>query len=94
MSSAYATTAVRVTLAILIPVSVRSKRHSKGFRHKANNNILNGQPCRTPHCMGKGDVVCPLMWSEEYACSYVFFMKAVNFVLKPYTANNLNKIGV
>ena len=67
MSSAYATTAVPVPLPILIPVSVRSKRHSKGFRHEANNNILNGQPCRTPHCMGKGDVVCPLtFWRRNY----------------------------
>jgi len=41
--------------------------------------------------MGKGDVVCPLMWSEEYAWSYMFFVKAVNFVLKPYTDNNLNR---
>ena len=63
MSSAYASTAVRVPLPILIPVSVRSKSHSKRFRHKANNNILSGQPCRTPRCMGKGEVVCPLMRS-------------------------------
>ena len=64
MSSAYA---VHVPLPILIAVSVCSKSHRRGFRHKANSNILNGQPCRTPHCMGIGHVVCPLMCIEEYA---------------------------
>ena len=91
MSSAYATTVVRVPLPILIHVSVRSKSHSRGFRHKANSNILNGQPCRTPHCIGIGHVVCPLMWIEEYAWSYMFFMRAMNLVLKPYTASSLNR---
>ena len=91
MSSAYATTAVGVPLPILIHVSVLSKTHSRGFRHKANSNILNRQPFRTPHCMGIGHVVCPFTWIEEYAWSYVFFMRAMNLVLKPYTASSLNR---
>ena len=91
MLSAYATTAVRVTLQILIPFSVWSRDQSKGFRLKANSSILNGQPCRTPHCMGIGPVVCPLMWIEEYTWSYMFFIKAMNLVLKPYPYSSLNR---
>jgi len=53
MPSVYATTVVRDVFPILIPVS-----HGKGFILKSSSNILNGQPCRTPHCMSIGHVVC------------------------------------
>jgi len=91
MSSAYTTTADRVALPILIRWSVCSRSHSKGFRPKGNSNILNGQPCRNPHCMVIGPVVCQLTWVEEYSWSYMFFMKAMNLALKQYRDSSLNR---
>ena len=91
MSSLYATAAVGVALSILIAASVWSRRHSKGIRLKANINTLNRQSCHTPQCMGIGPVVCPLMWIEEYGWSYMFFMKAMNLALKPYSNTSLKK---
>jgi len=86
MSSAYATVAVRVPLPTLILVSVWSKSYRGGFRHKTNSSILKGQPCLTPPCMGIAPVVCPLIWIDEYASSYILFIRAINLALNPYTS--------
>ena len=91
MSSAYATTAVRVALPIRIPLSVWFRSHSKGFRLKTNSSILKGKPCLIPPCMGIGPIVCPLMCKEEYAWSYMFLIKPMNLVLKPYPDSKLNR---
>ena len=90
MSSAYVTTAVRVALPILKPVSVSSGNHMKKFRLKANSNILKGQHFVTPHCIGIGPVVWPLKWIVKFALPYMFFVKAIHLVLKPHTDSSLN----
>jgi hypothetical protein len=61
------------------------------FRHKANSNMLIDQPCRTEQRIWIGLVVCPLMWIEENALSNIFSMRAMNFVLKPYSVSNIER---
>jgi hypothetical protein len=57
-SSAYATTAVFWVLCpILIPVRLRSKVLSNGFKTKAKGSMLTEQPCLTERRIGKGPLI-------------------------------------
>jgi hypothetical protein len=82
--SAYAKTAVLWVLwPILIPVKLRSNRHSNGFEIKAQSNNLIGQPCLTEHRTGRGPARWPLICTEDNAWSYIAFMRAMKRVLHP-----------
>jgi len=71
-SLAYVTTAVLVVrCTILLPMRCRSNIYIRGFKTKANSNMVTGQPCLTEHCMGKGPATLSLICTEERALSYI-----------------------
>lgn len=76
---------------LLIPANIRPSRCNMEFGPKANNNRLKGQHCLTEHFIEKGPAVCPLMWIEETAWSYMFLSRVSSFLLKPYFVNTLKR---
>jgi len=89
MSSAYANTAALV-LPILIHVSLIQECWQR-VQTQSEQHHAHREPCRKVHRIGISPGVCPLMWIEENALTYISSMRAMNFVLKPYLVSNLKR---
>ena len=88
MSSAYA---IAIVLAPRDPCSFLSRLITRGLNHKADSNMLNGQPCLTPLCVCICLDLLPFIVSVDVAFAYIFCNRLQNRSLIPYSFSIKNR---
>ena len=70
-----------------MPLSSLSNVWINGFKHSANNCILNGHPCLMELCIGIGLDLQPFICTSDAALSYIPSMRCWNHALNPWAYN-------